>query len=134
MDIRADKTNIIQDMRLKIENSIDGAAKMYGNEYQMNIIGFAPCYNYVDKSYAQMVSKILQAKGIQTVLYPDFRASEDVTAMMKIINEKGGKCLHFIIGADLISEHHTNKFDFDESALGIALKVLKEVNDTIVNS
>lgn len=56
-----------------------------------------------------------------------FNASEDVTFMMKRVQETGGKSVFMIYGTPLVEGHHHCAFDFNESALSVALSALIEV-------
>ena len=44
-------------------------------------------------------------------------ASEDCTAFMNRVISKGGKATYMMFGSDLVSNHHTPEFDFDEQAM-----------------
>ena len=48
---------------------------------------------------------------------------EDATLLMKRVQEGGGAAGYFIIGADLASGHHTDRFEFDEEGLIRAVEV-----------
>ena len=53
-----------------------------------------------------------------------FGASEDFSYFMERVQAHGGQAAYMMIGADLAAGHHDSHFDFDERALGYALKML----------
>jgi aminobenzoyl-glutamate utilization protein A len=58
--------------------------------------------------------------------------SEDYTYMMRRVQENGGQATFIAVGADLDDDngplgHHTAEFDFDERALGMAVKLFSAV-------
>ena len=54
----------------------------------------------------------------------DFGASEDFSYFMERVQQNGGKAAYMMVGAALASGHHDSHFDFDEKALGYAVKIL----------
>ena len=51
-------------------------------------------------------------------------ASEDCTAFMNRVTERGGKATYMMFGSDLASQHHTPEFDFDEKTMTDAVALL----------
>ncbi|MGE5653996.1 MAG: amidohydrolase [Bacillota bacterium] len=49
--------------------------------------------------------------------------SEDVSFMMKRVQEQGGKAVYVMVGTQLAAGHHDQRFDFDESCLPLAVKL-----------
>ena len=72
------------------------------------------------------VAEILgRVRGVTEIVPShDFRASEDFTAMMRRVQSRGGQATELIFGADIASPHHSERFDFDEAVLPLALDVL----------
>ena len=56
-----------------------------------------------------------------------FNASEDSSLIEKVIRENGGRTLHFILGNNTCSGHHTPDFDLDEASLVRDIQLLAEV-------
>ncbi|MEQ5186504.1 amidohydrolase, partial [Providencia alcalifaciens] len=52
--------------------------------------------------------------------------SEDVSLMVRRVQEKKGKAIFFLVGADQCDGHHKEKFDIDEEALSIGLTLFTE--------
>jgi aminobenzoyl-glutamate utilization protein A len=56
----------------------------------------------------------------------DFKASDDVAAMMAAVQSKGGRAVYFGLGTHLKAVHHSPYFDFDERALPIGVGIFVE--------
>lgn len=52
--------------------------------------------------------------------------SEDVSLMVRRVQEKGGKAIFFLVGANQSDGHHKERFDIDEEALSIGLTLFTE--------
>lgn len=46
-----------------------------------------------------------------------FNASEDATVLGRRVQERGGKAIYFVLGANRTAGHHEAEFDFDEDQL-----------------
>lgn len=53
-----------------------------------------------------------------------FGASEDATALARVVDGRGGMAGIVVLGADLAGDHHTPGFDFDEDALWRGVQLL----------
>lgn len=137
LETRGETTEIEQDLYEKALACVEGSAKMYGCEYRVQIKGSAP----EAKSDAGLIKKakeaLLEAGLIKeekvkqeendTLLrvyeQKKFKGSEDATYFMKEIQEHNGQALYLGIGASICASHHNTKFDFDERALSLGVKV-----------
>ena len=79
-----------------------------------------------DASFASRIERIALEMGEFSIRAPEQGGgSEDFTYMMQRVQERGGVATNIGLGADLGGwGHHTAEFDFDEGALGIAIKLL----------
>ncbi len=59
--------------------------------------------------------KIIESKSLG--------GSEDVAFMIERVQNKGGQATYIIIGSNLSTPHHSERFDFDEKALLTAMLV-----------
>jgi aminobenzoyl-glutamate utilization protein A len=57
----------------------------------------------------------------------ELSVSDDACWYMKHVQSHNGKCSYICIGADVTAGHHSDKFDFDESAMVTAADVLEKV-------
>lgn len=104
---------------------IRSAADMYGCTAEHRIMGQGGAAES-DPALAERVADLLRrVPGVTEVLPShDFRASEDFTAMMRRVQSHGGLATELIFGSDLAAPHHSERFDFDEAVLPLALDVL----------
>lgn len=53
-----------------------------------------------------------------------FGAGEDATTLAGVVDRRGGKAGIIVLGADLVGDHHTPEFDFDENVLWQGVQLL----------
>ena len=56
-------------------------------------------------------------------------ASEDCTAFLRRVTERGGKAAYLMFGAKLSAVHHNPQFDFDESVLWETVALLATLTE-----
>ncbi|QSX04777.1 amidohydrolase [Sedimentibacter sp. zth1] len=127
VEIRANKKEILDDLIIKTENIVKGAAISFQNDYNISYLGHSDCYNHVNKDLACFIENILLKKNINVQKYPSFNASEDITSIMNFVENNGGKSIHMLFGAKLSASHHNKKFDFDENVLKLAFDSFTEI-------
>jgi aminobenzoyl-glutamate utilization protein A len=57
----------------------------------------------------------------------EFGASEDFTELLEAIQQTGGQGAYIQLGAERAAGHHSERFDFDESALPLGLELLARI-------
>jgi aminobenzoyl-glutamate utilization protein A len=57
----------------------------------------------------------------------DFGATEDFTVLLNAIQQNGGQGAYIQLGAERAAGHHSDCFDFDESALPLGLELLARI-------
>lgn len=125
VNLRADREEILEDLYRRTEEVVQGAARMFENQAEIRPAGESACYAQVDEVFAEEAAGILREAGLAVRMGPVFGASEDVTLMLRHVEDAGGRALHLMIGARLASAHHSNDFDFDEAALGLGLSAFE---------
>ncbi|MDL2298535.1 amidohydrolase [Synergistaceae bacterium OttesenSCG-928-D05] len=109
----------------RAEQIIEGAAKMYDVSFTITKQGEA---NRADSSpkLAALVSEAAKTvEGVTCVgTKRPMAGSDDACWLMKRVQERGGQATYIGIGADTAAGHHNGRFDFDETAMPIALDVL----------
>ncbi len=78
-----------------------------------------------DQPLVDRVVKILEGlDGVEKVL-PDvyFGGGEDVTTMMRDVQEHGGQVTELVFGMPLVAPHHNNYFDVDEDVILLAARI-----------
>jgi aminobenzoyl-glutamate utilization protein A len=57
----------------------------------------------------------------------DFGATEDFAVLLEAIQQSGGQGAYIQLGAERAAGHHSDRFDFDESALPLGLELLARI-------
>jgi aminobenzoyl-glutamate utilization protein A len=101
------------------------AAAMHGLGIDVTIAGATPSAT----SDAALIARVREAAARvpEVTTFEDTvfaTASDDACAFMRRVQERGGLAAYVIVGAALASGHHTPRFDFDEAALPLGVKLL----------
>jgi len=124
METRGMTTDIEQHLYKSALNCAEGAAKMYGCTYESVIKGYAPNTDSDDELLETIEFGVSNVQEITKFIpHKKFAGSEDVAYHMKKVKHNGGKAAFMGFGADIAASHHNVKFDFDEDALILAVKV-----------
>ena len=97
---------------------VEGAAIMYGVELSVAKMGEA-VDAFSDKELVDLVAeKALSVPGIEKLVPSvSLGGSEDVSWMMRAVQEHGGKAVYFVLGSYIAAGHHNEFFDVDERVL-----------------
>ncbi len=128
MEVRGETGDINKFMATETENIVQGVAKSFSVEYNIEKMGEAvDLFN--DKELVDMLDDVCsKTEGVTKVLHEvNFGGSEDATILARRVQEKGGKAAYFVLGSDRAGGHHTAEFDIDESSLDIGLKIYAEM-------
>ena len=139
IETRGETTELNDYMYEKALTVLKASAKMYDCKLEIKEMGGAQNANS-DTELAKRVEKVANEIG-GFAFFPSRKGggSEDITYMMKRVQENDGLATNVGIGADLngISTNdknrdavlgaHTSVFDFDEKAIPIAMKLLSLV-------
>jgi aminobenzoyl-glutamate utilization protein A len=101
------------------------AAAMHGLGIDVTIAGATPSATSDAALIARVREAAAQVPEVTTFEDTAFAtASDDACAFMRRVQERGGLAAYVIVGAALASGHHTPRFDFDEAALPLGVKLL----------
>ncbi|PHM71879.1 amidohydrolase [Xenorhabdus kozodoii] len=125
------KTNEINEfIYQRALNIIDGAAKMQGVEYEIELMGAAQnspsSPAWVDFIYQQAQQYIPELSSV-VKSHQQPTGSEDATYFMERVKANGGQATYLIFGAELSAGHHNERFDFDENVMTTAVKTLATI-------
>lgn len=97
---------------------IDGAAKMHGCTYNINMMGSAPsmCNSEELKGKIARVCEQDMRLKVQS-LEGETSASEDFSYMAEKVQQSGGQACYFMLMTICEGTFHNDMFDFDEAAL-----------------
>ncbi|WP_340609221.1 M20 family metallo-hydrolase [Xenorhabdus bharatensis] len=106
---------------------IEGAAKMQGIEYEIQLMGAAksskPSPEWVNFIYQQAQQYVPELSSVIKSSHQS-AGSEDATYFMERVKTNGGLASYLIFGTELNAGHHHGQFDFNEDVLAIAVKTL----------
>ncbi len=101
------------------------SAAMHGLGIDVTIAGATPSATSDAALIARVREAAAQVPEVTTFEDTAFAtASDDACAFMRRVQERGGLAAYVIVGAALASGHHTPRFDFDEAALPLGVKLL----------
>ena len=104
------------------------AAEMYGCTMDYRIMGRGDAADSDAALVDRVTERLRTVPGVTEVLPSfNFRASEDITTMMRHVQSRGGQATELIFGADIAAPHHSERFDFDEAVLPLAVDALTAV-------
>jgi len=103
---------------------MEGAAAMYGCTVETRFMGSAGSVTCDEDLVDKTVKILSEVDGVDEIIRSaDFGGGEDVTTMMRDVQEHGGQVTEMIIGMPLLAPHHNRLFDVDERVIGIGARV-----------
>lgn len=133
IETRSNKEEINEQLANKLERCVEGAALMYGVDYDINVVGLASSYEKVDLEFGKQIYNELLETKMKPILLGKFGASEDVTCMMKMVEKVGGRTAYMVIGTERKYPHHNEKFDINEDSLVQGVKAYIRIISNITN-
>jgi aminobenzoyl-glutamate utilization protein A len=125
IETRGETSELNSYMVSRAERVLAAAAAMYGCDVEVTPVGGAD----TAASDPELAARVAEAASWlrELTLRPSepVGGSDDLTHMMLHVQARGGLATSIGFGADLGGwGHHTERFDFDEAALPLALKLL----------
>lgn len=125
IEVRGETTEINQYMEEYAKNIIEGAAKMHGCTSEMKVMGSA--YSLTsDQALMDRVRRVCEENlhlPVSETTSSRNGGSEDVSYMMRRVQEQGGQATFMRILTKEAAPGHNRRFDFDEQALPNAVKI-----------
>ena len=127
METRGETSALDDYARTYAERIIATSAETHGTRCSIVRMGEAASGDS-DEGLMRRVHEIARRSGV----FPDLKlsnegsigVSEDFTHMMKRVADRGGRSTYLLLGSDLVGNHHSPQFDFDESVLGRGVEIL----------
>ncbi len=125
LETRGATASVNEYMEARARAVLAAAAAMHGLGIDITIAGATPSATSDADLIARVREAAAQVPEITTFEDTAFAtASDDACAFMRRVQERGGLAAYIIVGAALASGHHTPRFDFDEAALPLGVKLL----------
>lgn len=126
VETRGETSEINQYVRKQIESIVQGAAKMYQNEYEIKVVGEAK-----SSTGSIELAEILSTSAKEHPFFEksllesnESAGSEDATFFMEEVKKNGGLATYCIFGTELAAGHHNERFDINEETLLPSVEVL----------
>lgn len=128
LETRADEGAVNEDLQARVRTALRGAAETYGLAVDIELIGGVTTAR-ADRPAVALVEAAAAAEGLRVVRAraEDGVASDDATAFMRRVQERGGVASYIGIGSTLAAPHHTPSFDLDEAALPLGVALLESL-------
>jgi len=127
LELRGEVSEVTEYLDEQALRVLAGAASMWGLEHRVERAGAAPGAASDDELIEVLRALAATLPSVTHVGNPTFAgASDDATAMMRRVQERGGKAAYVIVGTELAAGHHNERFDISEQCLlpGIQLFTL----------
>ena len=125
IETRGYNSEINEYMEEKAQRILKAAADMYDCEVDISFAGSAASGDS-DAEIAEIARTV--AAGIPEYTSigedPNFNGSEDATFLMSKVQEQGGKAGYMMFGSKIAENHHHPRFDFVESEMIHAVKLV----------
>lgn len=125
IETRGSTTQINEYMEAEARRVCQAAADMYGCTLETRFMGSAGCIVCDEPLVEHTVELLSRTQGVNRILRDiDFGGGEDVTTMMRDVQEHGGQVIELVFGMPLPAPHHNNYFDVAEPVIPLAARIL----------
>lgn len=128
LEVRGQTGEINQYMVDQATAIVEGVAKSFGVSFEIEKMGEAVD---LDNDRVLVDAIVEAAKAVPSVTkvteVANFGGSEDATILARRVQAKGGKAAYFVVGSDRKGGHHQAEFDIDESCLGTAFDLFRQL-------
>jgi len=117
-ETRGESSEINEYMKLRAQTIVEASALAYDVDYKLECVGDAEGF-LINNNFGEDLAVDAQNCHIFDLVKTggNMNASEDCTAFMNRVESRGGKATYMMFGSDLISNHHTPEFNFDEQTM-----------------
>ena len=84
-------------------------------------------YGGVSRDIAFLYGGVYQDIEVAEGVVLDFGGGEDVTTMMRDVQEHGGQVIELVFGMPLSAPHHNDYFDVDEEVIPLAIRIFTQL-------
>lgn len=123
LEVRAESDELASDLFERVDKLARNIGEGLEVETATTIVGRTPAAD----SDASLAAVLAQAGSLMNLDRLDgltMEASDDASAMMRRVQERGGSAVYAKVGTDLAGGNHTPTFDFDERSLRIGAELL----------
>lgn len=122
MELRGDVEEIVESLQERVDNVVRGTATTFEVDYDMEMTGAAAPFNTIHPEFVDFMGDELSSLNYKVLMRPKLGGSEDISYMMKRVEDNGGRVIHYLLGTSLKAPHHNDAFDYDEDVLGFGVQ------------
>ena len=127
IEVRGETADLNEYMLDSARRIVEHAAGMHDVGYETSLYGKTTTFDADEKLLETVADAARAVPSVDTVVGREqIKVSEDVSYLIRRVQEEGGQATFVGIGADHPSGHHTPRFDIDEDSLEIGVDVLVE--------
>jgi aminobenzoyl-glutamate utilization protein A len=123
MEVRGETDELATDLFERVDRLAKGIASGMEVGATTTVVGRTPAADS-SPSLVRLVSRVGGAMGLRQLDGLTMEASDDASAMMRRVQDRGGVATYAKVGTTLADGNHTPAFDFDEEALPIGVELL----------
>lgn len=127
-ETRSSRTDVNEELGQRAETIIRGTAAAFACSAALVRFGRGAAENSNSELARLVADAAATVPQLHRILvHHPFGASEDATLLMEATHRQGGRATYVLLGADIVSAHHSSTFEFDEAALPLGVKLLTAV-------
>jgi aminobenzoyl-glutamate utilization protein A len=124
-EVRGENNTVLNYLVEQAWQVVAGASGMWGLQFEIFRMGHAPSASSHPELIERVAHIAAELPGVDKVGQPSpATASDDATAMMQRVTERGGQAAYVLVGTPVGTGHHTPRFDIDEHCILIGIQVL----------
>lgn len=123
MEVRAESDQLATDLFDRVDQLARGIGAGLEVETSTTIVGRTPAADS-DETLAALVAEAGSHMSLERLDGLTMEASDDASAMMRRVQERGGSAVYAKVGTDLAGGNHTPVFDLDERSLAIGVELI----------
>ena len=101
---------------------------MYGCTFETRFMGSAGCIVCDEELVDHTIEVLSRMEGVNKIIRDvNFGGGEDVTTMMRDVQEHGGQVIELVFGMPLTAPHHNDYFDVDERVIPLAIRIFAQL-------
>lgn len=128
LETRGETDDLNAFMEAEARRTLEAAATMYGVGVTIRECGQTVAATADPDLKALVQETAATLPGVTRVLEAHrLGGGEDATFFMRRVQERGGKAIYMLLGANQAAGHHAETFDFDEEVLGCGVRLFGAV-------
>jgi aminobenzoyl-glutamate utilization protein A len=125
VEVRGEDATLNESMLDRARRVLEQSAEMHDVGVETSLYGMTTTFQTDETAVRAVADAAAAVEGVDTVRdHAPFGGSEDASFLVRRVQATGGTATYVGIGASNVAGHHTARFDFDESALAVAVDLV----------